>query len=91
MARKQRKYIKNKTYDTIVRMHVVEKQIRVKIAYCLDLLVNAVENAIKNHFDKKEFIPAAIPLKKTAISKNNIMSEIDMSLFNIVEVNNAQV
>ena len=45
--------ILQKKHDTIVRMHVVEKQTRVKIASCVDLSVNEVGKSIKNHFNGK--------------------------------------
>ena len=38
---------------------IVEKQTRVRIVYCLDLKITAVENGIKNHFDGKQFTPPA--------------------------------
>jgi len=75
MSRKQRKYITKETYDTIIRMHVVEKQTRVRFIFCLDLLANEVKNAIKNHFDGKQFTPVATRLRNTIILRDNIMSD----------------
>ena len=48
-------------------MYGMEKQNRVRIAFCLDLWVNAVENAINNHFDGKQFTSAVSQLRNTII------------------------
>ena len=50
-------------------MHVMEKQTRVRITSCLDLLVNVVENATQNNFDVKQFTLAVTLLRNTIIYK----------------------